>query len=58
MVVKESDDGMQKFMREMRGVRNSAIGGDEANSGLVRGKRTGVKVERMRVKKVCVLYLV
>ncbi len=55
---KESDDGMKKFMREMRGMRNSAIGGDEENSGLVRGKRTGVKVERMRVKKVCVLHLV
>ncbi len=53
----EIDDSMKKFMREMRGVRNSAAGDNEANSGLVRGKRTGIKVERKRVKKVCVLYL-
>ncbi len=51
----EADDSMKEFMREMRSVRNSAAGENEADPGLVRGKRTGVKVERKRVRKVCVL---
>ncbi len=53
----EADDSMKEFMREMRSVRNSAAGENEADPGLVRGKRTGVKVERKRVRKVCVLYI-